>query len=277
MSHTVIGIFNSADEAQDAVQQLLDNGYNDNEVDYSGSATNYSGTGTYNDDNENESGISRFFKNLFGDNDEGKRYSNAARNRYVVTVHASSAEEARRASDLLDEYGAIDTDENNGTYTDDGTGSYRNTASDYKFNDTDNENKKIPVIEEELNVGKKVVQTGGVRVRSRIVEKPVEETIRLREERVNVERNKVNRPASDADFNNLNNTIEVKEHAEVPVVNKEARVVEEVDVNKSVNEREQTIRDNVRRQDVEVEDLSSGSRNNDVETDDLSSGRNNYL
>jgi uncharacterized protein (TIGR02271 family) len=263
MSHTVIGIFNSADEAQDAVQQLLENGYNDNEVDYSGSATNYSGTDTHND---NESGISRFFKNLFGDNDESKRYSNAARNRYVVTVHAASEEEARRASNLLDGYGAIDTDENDGTYTGNGNDTYQSsdTSADYRFNDTDNVNKKIPVIEEELNVGKKVVQTGGVRIRSRIVEKPVEETIRLREERVNVERNKVNRPASDDDFNNLEDTIEVKEHAEIPVVNKDARVVEEVGVNKSVNERKETIRDNVRRQDVEVEDLSSGNRNNDL-------------
>jgi stress response protein YsnF len=285
MSHTVIGIFNSADEANDAVQQLLQNGYNNNEVDYSGSATNYSGTDTHDD---NESGISRFFKNLFGDNDESKRYSNAARNRYLVTVHASSEDEARRASNLLDEFGAIDvdTDEDDSnytgsetsSYTGDETGSYRNTASDYRFDD-DNENKKIPVIEEELNVGKRVVQTGGVRVRSRIVEKPVEETIRLREERVNIERNKVNRPADDDDFENLEDTIEVKEHAEVPVVNKEARVVEEVGINKSVNEREETIRDNVRRQDVEVEDLddlSGNNRNSDIEVENRSV-RNNDL
>jgi len=288
MSHTVIGIFNSADEANDAVQQLLQNGYNDNEVDYSGSATNYSGTDTHDD---NESGISRFFKNLFGDNDESKRYSNAARNRYVVTVHASSADEARRASDLLDDFGAIDvdTDKDNGSYSSDetgsytnegvGTNSYRNTESDYRFEDTDNENKKIPVIEEELNVGKRVVQTGGVRIRSRIVEKPVEETIRLREERVNIERNKVDRLADDDDFDNMEDTIEVREHAEVPVVNKEARVVEEVGVNKSVNEREETIRDNVRRQDVEVEDLddlSRSKRNSDTELENRSV-RNNDL
>lgn len=275
MSHTVIGIFNSSDEAKDAVQQLLQNGYNNNDVDYSGSATNYSGTDTHDD---HESGIAKFFKNLFGDNDESDRYSNAAKNRYVVTVHATSDDQAQRASDLLDDYGAIDvnTDENNGKYTSDETGSYKNTSADYRFNDTDNENKKIPVIEEELNVGKKVVQTGGVRIRSRIVEKPVEETIRLREERVNVERNKVNRPASNDDFNNVEDTVEIREHAEVPVVNKEARVVEEVGVNKSVNEREQTIRDNVRRQDVEVEDLSS-NKNNDVEVEDISSDRNRNL
>jgi len=287
MSHTVIGIFNAADEARNAVQQLLQNGYNNNEVDYSGSSTNYSGTDTHDD---NESGIGRFFKNLFGDNDESKRYSNAARNRYLVTVHATSDEQAQRAADLLDDYGAInvDTDEDSEAYNSSGTGSYnsvesgsyKSTNSDYTFNDTDNENKKIPVIEEELNVGKRVVQTGGVRVRSRIVEKPVEETIRLREEHVNVERNKVDRPASNDDFNNVEDTVEVREHAEVPVVNKEARVIEEVGVNKSVNEREQTIRDNVRRQDVEVEDLSSGNRNNrnnDVEVEDLSSGRNSDL
>jgi hypothetical protein len=49
-------------------------------------------------------------------------------------------------------------------------------------------------------VGKKVVETGGVRLHSRIIEKPVEETIRLREEHVNVKRTKVDRPATDDDF-----------------------------------------------------------------------------
>jgi len=100
-----------------------------------------------------------------------------------------------------------------------------------------------------------------VRVHSRIVEKPVEKTIRLREEHVYVERNKVDKPVTDADLNEFKEgTIDVREHAEVPVVTKDANVVEEVSVNKTVGEREETIRDNVRRKEVDVEDVDTGRK-----------------
>jgi stress response protein YsnF len=106
------------------------------------------------------------------------------------------------------------------------------------------------------------VERGGVRVHSRIVEKPVEKTIRLREEHVYVERNKVDKPVTDADLNEFKEgTIDVREHAEVPVVTKETNVVEEVSVNKTVGEREETIRDNVRRKEVDVEDVDTGRKN----------------
>ena len=43
--------------------------------------------------------------------------------------------------------------------------------------------EKVEVVEERLAVGKREVATGGVRVTSRVVETPVEETVRLREAR----------------------------------------------------------------------------------------------
>lgn len=48
-------------------------------------------------------------------------------------------------------------------------------------------------------------------------------------------------------------TIELTEHGEVPVITKEARVVEEVKVNRDVTEREETVRDKIRRTEVDVE------------------------
>lgn len=116
----------------------------------------------------------------------------------------------------------------------------------------------IPVIEEELQVGKRVVETGGARLRSRIIEQPIEESVNLREEHVHVERTPVDRPATEADLNNFQEgEIEITEHAEVPVIAKEARVVEEISLEKEVEERNETIRDTVRRTDVEIEDLDS--------------------
>jgi hypothetical protein len=116
----------------------------------------------------------------------------------------------------------------------------------------------LPVIEEELQVGKRVVETGGVRLRSRIVETPVEEHLRLREEHIHVERTSVNRDATTADFNTFREgTIELTQHAEVPVVGKEVRVVEEVRLEKEVEEREEVVRDTLRSTDVEVENLGT--------------------
>ncbi len=126
----------------------------------------------------------------------------------------------------------------------------------YKNRNTSND-QTIPIIEENINVGKRVVQTGGVRVTTNMVETPVEETVRLREEHVTVERNPVNKPLTEGSFASFKeSSIELTERAEVPVVSKEARVVEEISIGKEVNQREETIQDTVRKTEVDVEQLS---------------------
>jgi stress response protein YsnF len=86
---------------------------------------------------------------------------------------------------------------------------------------------KIPVVEEELQVGTRQVRRGGVRLYTRVVERPVEETVRLRDETVHVERRPANRPASEADVAAAKEgTVEVTETDEEPLVRKQARVVE---------------------------------------------------
>lgn len=116
------------------------------------------------------------------------------------------------------------------------------------------EQTTIPVIQEELEISKRVVERGGVRVHSHVEEMTVEEVIRLREEHVDVERRTVNRPVTTADaFKET--TIEVKETAEQPVVRKVARVVEEVVIGKKSEEHEEKVAETVRRQDVDVEPL----------------------
>ncbi|HEX8746221.1 MAG TPA: YsnF/AvaK domain-containing protein [Pyrinomonadaceae bacterium] len=118
----------------------------------------------------------------------------------------------------------------------------------------------IPVVEEELRVGKREVEKGGVRVTSKVTETPVEEEVRLREEHVNVERRPVDRPVSSADNAFREGTIEVTERAEEAVVAKNARVVEEVVVNKDVNKRTEQVRDVVHRTDVDVQKIEGESK-----------------
>ena len=101
-------------------------------------------------------------------------------------------------------------------------------------------------------VGKTAVESGRVRVYGRVSEKPVEQSVRLRDERINVERRAVDRPVTDADRKD-DVMIEVTEVREEPVVGKQERVVEEIVVGKTAEERTETVRDKVRRKDVEVE------------------------
>jgi uncharacterized protein (TIGR02271 family) len=119
----------------------------------------------------------------------------------------------------------------------------------------------IPVIKEELEVGKREVQGGGVRVESRVTERPVEEQVTLREEHVTVQRRAVDRPASADDLGAFREgTLEVTEKREVPVVSKDARVVEEIVVGKQATNRTETIRDVVHETDVNVEQLTGAAR-----------------
>jgi uncharacterized protein (TIGR02271 family) len=122
------------------------------------------------------------------------------------------------------------------------------------------ESGAIPVVREELKIGKRAVLKGGVRVYSRVVDEPVEETVRLRQESVRVERAPANREATPADLNpGREQVFEVKEFTEEPVVSKQARVVEEVRIHKDATERTETVRDNVRRTEVNVENVGPGS------------------
>lgn len=113
----------------------------------------------------------------------------------------------------------------------------------------------IPLVKEDLEVGKRTVDRGGIRVYRRVIEVPVEESVSLREEHVNVDRHTVDRPATEQDFAFGNRSFELTETAEEAVIGKSARVVEEVVVGKSASERTQTISDSVRHTEVEVEEI----------------------
>ena len=120
---------------------------------------------------------------------------------------------------------------------------------------------KISIVEEELTVGKRQVETGGVRVFSRIVETPVEEEIVLREEHATVTRKPVNRAVTQTDLEALQvQSIEVTEMEEVPVISKSARVVEEVLVGKEATEHTEHIKDSVRKTQVEIEQVAADTK-----------------
>jgi len=117
----------------------------------------------------------------------------------------------------------------------------------------------LPIVEEQLRIGKRTVERGGVNVHPTMEEVPVQETVNLREENVTVERRPVDRAVGNAPDAFREGTIEITEMSEVPVVSKEARVVEEVVVGKEVTERQETVRDTVKRTEVDIDEVNRSS------------------
>ncbi len=171
-----------------------------------------------------------------------------------------------KAADILNDNGAIDVDRRAAQYRQAGYKKFDAKAKPYTAEQTKTEMKKfkdqgeiaLPVIEEQLNVGKRVVNRGGVRVHTNVTERPVEAKVNLKEEKVNVERHKVDRAVTDADKKNFKEgEFDVTTKAEKAVVGKTAKVVEEVVVGKEVTENQKTVSDTVKRTDVDVDEIKS--------------------
>jgi uncharacterized protein (TIGR02271 family) len=111
----------------------------------------------------------------------------------------------------------------------------------------------VRLSEEQLNVGKRLFETGTTRIRRYVVEKPVEAQVTLHEEHAEVARRAVSDPSYVQDVDWTDRTIDVTETAEQAVVSKTARVAEEVVIRKGGSDRVETVRDTVRRQQVDVE------------------------
>lgn len=261
MLTTVVAVYDNFSDAQQAKNELITSGFPPERVQVTArdvSARDVSASTTGEADESFGSKVRNFFGSLFGGDERHKYagyYSEAvSRGGAVITVDAANDDEVDRAEDILEHYDPIDIDERNAQWQGQGLTGYDTSSKPAELQDK----AQIPVVEEQLKVGKREVQRGGVRVFNRITEKPVEESVQLREERATVERRSVDRPATEADLAAFQEgTIEVRETTEEPVVEKTARVVEEVLVGKEATERTETIRDTVRRTEVDVENLTA--------------------
>jgi uncharacterized protein (TIGR02271 family) len=273
---TVIAAFRNSADAQAAAQDLQAAGINRGDIYLESSGSNASTAGYSSDDygsrtTQHEGGITGWFKSLFGAEDDTDRagYERAySQGTYLLSVDVNE-NQVDQVEDILNRHSPANV------HTDDAyTGSTAGTTNTTTANTTargvagttgttpantaaNTSEEAIPVVEEELQVGKRRVLRGGVRVYSRVVEQPVEENVNLQEERVRVERRPVNRPVTDADLKaGQDQVIEVDEYAEEAVVAKQARVVEEVRVGKETSQRTETIRDTVRHTEVDVEPVT---------------------
>ena len=261
MSKTVVGLFSTMAEANRARQGLVTDGYEsqnirvmaNDEGQTSSSVTTANEAGYTDIGSGGGTGIgekiSSFFRSLSGgDDDAHHHYATGVNTGGALLAVTVSDEEATEAADSLRKLGARDIEGGKAASTP--TPAHGGTAT------TAAEGTAIPIVEEELVVGKREVDRGGVRVYSHVVERPVEADINLRDEHINVERRVVNRPATAADFAaGSGSVLELTATGEEAVVGKTSRVVEEIIVGKQSSERTEAIHDSVRKTEVDVEQV----------------------
>jgi stress response protein YsnF len=118
----------------------------------------------------------------------------------------------------------------------------------------------IGLAEEQINVGKRLVERGTTRIRRFITEKPVEAQVSLHEEHVEVVRRAITDPEYVRNLEWADKSIELTETGEEAMINKTAHVVEEVVIRKEGSDHVETVRDKVRRQQVDVERTNQPKR-----------------
>lgn len=182
----------------------------------------------------------------FGE-DDAREFADAAGQGKTLVAARVDDEKADRAVAVMERYEASHVDDDGDDEDEDRGGKARG--------------RTVPIVEEELAVETRKAANGGARVTSSVVERPVEETVTLREERVKADRRPADRAADEEEVEGAfeEKTVEMMGTTEEVEVRKEARVVGEVEITKQTKERDQTVRDTVRSTDVEVEEIEPKS------------------
>jgi len=291
MAQTIVGVYDNVSTAQQAAQEVIAAGIDRSRVRLSAQANT---TVTSSNSATEDKGFWASMKDAFGFGEDDDQYGYREASRRGSTVLSVDVEDNQTETvcTILERYNPADLDQKAEQWKGEGWSGYENYKAAFASGtgtaqaDTTsgatarvdaaatqhvaatqpaataqrqtlaaNQQEAIPVVEERLNIGKQVVRRGGIRVHSRVTERPVEAQVNLREEHVNVERRAVDRPLSGAEANAAfkEQTITATEKAEQAVVSKQARVVEEVEIGKQATERTETVRDTVRKTDVDVE------------------------
>ena len=275
-NETIVAVYDTAAHAEAAVNDLLAAKVPQSAIQRHTSEGSYAaGSTTATPRGTEEKG---FWSNLFGGDagDDHAVYDRSLESGgNMVSVSGVPDHDYESVTAILERHNPVDLDERAGSYATKSTttttsalggaasgmaatagsmatGATKGAATTQRTGD---EGGTIQLSEEQLSVGKRVVNRGGTRIRRYVVETPVEQNVTLHDEKVTLERRPVTdgRPVSGADFSEK--TIEMTQTAEEAVVAKTARVKEEISLRKEATERVETVRDTVRREDVEIEQV----------------------
>jgi stress response protein YsnF len=225
MPTSIIGLFETQDIARKVVSALGEAGFDDDKI-----------------ETMTKSGVDETTERLVEagyEKDKARRYGEALQKGGVLIVADVGDDKADEALSTMRRFDVLTPEallERSGGESKEGT--------------------SAQVIEETLEVGKTKV-SAGKRLTTEVSEREVQESVTLRDESVDVERTRADRTLKpeEADKAFKETSVEVSGFTEKPVVSKEAHVVEEVSLSKNSGERDVTINETVRRQDVKVEDV----------------------
>ena len=279
-SRTITALFETHEAAQKAVVALEQAGIPSRHISLvAGSETTSTGTGT----TEVDTGFWASLKDMFLPEEDRYAYAEGLRRGgYLLSVKTDEAN-YNRVLDIVDLDGSVDMDERETSWKAEGWKGYDAAAvpaagaSAYAARQTlagapvtssaisstpaaaltAGQDEVIPVYEEKLQVGKRDVGHGRVRLRSYVVETPVSEQVTLHSETVQIDRKAVDRPVAATDALFKDRVIEAEERAEEAVIAKDVRVKEEISLRKTAEDRVQTVSDTVRRTEVEIDDARS--------------------
>jgi hypothetical protein len=262
MTRTVTAMFSDRAAADAAASQLTQElGLDSHQISIYAADTTLSDTTA---SNTGETGFWASLKDLFVPDEDRYAYAEGIRRGGIVLSAEVQDSNIDEAMNVLEQHGAVDLDAQEAEWRQSGWTGYQvgatenastmnspaasglgtatagmtsetasqttgmNTASQPSTATTGQVGREevIPIVEEQLRVGKRDVERGRVRVRSYVIETPVTEQVTLREEYVEVQRRAVDRPVTDADHVFQDRTIEATERREEAVVSKEARVTE---------------------------------------------------
>jgi stress response protein YsnF len=254
MSRTVTALYDTRQEAEAARQRLA-------------SALDVERVNVI---DQNSGGGGQPLGNVYLSDDDRHAYGEGLRRGgFLLCAEVESGEDHDRIIQLLEESSSVDLEERQQGWKSEGWQAFSGAPTPEAEAGTTGEGltasgniveeQRIPIVEEELRVGKREVTRGGARVRSYVREVPVEEQVTLREEHVSVERRPVQQQQGAQSTRNeedllQDREIEMRETSEEAVVQKVANVREELVVRKTAEERTEQVSDTVRHTEVEVEE-----------------------
>jgi len=243
---TVIGLFDDREEGMRAYASLVEEGFAKADLDI-----------LTNDDAEDEPKLAKM-RDYIPSPDVDVYLKGVRDGGTIITANVIDSS-VERAAAIMSNYNMVNIAER--------AKLFQQTNPDLTLRDVATDENVIEVIEEELEVGKQAVERGRMRIYNVVTERDVTQNVALRDETIRVQRRPVNRTVAISDDLFKDRSYEMIEMDEIALVSKTARVVEEVVIGKEVAEKIETIKETLRRQDVEIEEISAHRSYADFDAD----------
>jgi len=246
MTKTVIGLFHDKTEATKAYGALLQEGYAQADLDI-----------LTNDDKDDAPKLENLRKNV--PSSDADVYLEGVRQGGTIITATVADSAVGRATEILSNFNIVNIHDH--------ATELKKVDSKLELKDAAKYDDVIDVIEEELEVGKEQVERGRLRIYNVVTEREVTQNVTLRDETIKVNRRPINREVRITDDLFKARSFEIAEVDEIAKVAKTARVVEEVSLGKEVVDKIETIKETLRRQDVEIEEIPAARSFQEYEGD----------